>query len=104
MERQAYILRGHIRIRRQKKHDAYFDDDGSWKQTETRIEEAEIPAAVRDGFDKSKYTEWDIDRVERIEKSDNNIEYRIQVKKGDLKKKNLTFSTEGKLLKDKITV
>ena len=87
-----------------KKHDAYFDDDGSWKQTDTRIEEEELPEAVRDGFEKSKYTEWKIDRVERIEKNDNNVEYRIQVKKGDIQKKNLTFSNEGKLLKDKITV
>ena len=87
-----------------KKHEAYFDDDGSWKFTETMIEEAEIPGTVKEGFDKSKYTDWEIHRVYKIEKSDNNTEYRIQVKKGDLKKKNLVFASDGKLLKDKITV
>lgn len=87
-----------------KKHEAYFDDDGSWKQTETSIEEAELPAAVKDGFEKSKYTDWSIDHAERIDKSDNNTEYRIQIKKGDIRKKNLLFTSEGKLRKDKITV
>lgn len=87
-----------------KKHEAYFDDDGSWKQTETEIEETELPAAVKDGFDKSKYTEWSIERVERIDKNDNVTEYRIQIKKGDVRKKNLLFTSDGRLKKDKITV
>jgi uncharacterized membrane protein YkoI len=87
-----------------KKHEAYFDDDGTWKQTQTVIEESELPAEVNEGFQKSKYTDWDIDRVERIEKSDNTTVYRIQVKKGDIRKKNLLFSSDGRMLKDKITV
>lgn len=87
-----------------KKHEAYFDDDGSWKHTETQIEETELPAAVNDGFQKSKYSEWNIERVERIEKNDNTTNYRIQVKKGDIRKKNLTFTADGRLRKDKITV
>jgi hypothetical protein len=87
-----------------KKHDAYFDDDGTWKQTETAIEESELPAAVTEGFQKSKYTDWTIHRVERIEKGDNSIEYRVQVKKGDIRKKNLRFNSDGQLLKDKNTI
>lgn len=87
-----------------KKHEAYFDDDGSWKHTQTVIEESELPSAVNDGFQKSKYTEWTIDRVERIEKNDNTTEYRIQVKKGDIRKKNLLFTSDGRMKKDKITV
>ncbi|HYE54508.1 MAG TPA: PepSY-like domain-containing protein, partial [Chitinophagaceae bacterium] len=46
-----------------KKHDAYFDDDGTWKHTQTEIEQDELPTAVNEGFQKSKYTEWTIDRV-----------------------------------------
>lgn len=86
------------------KHEAYFDDDGSWKYTETTIEETALPAAVNDGFQKSKYSEWEIHRVQRIEKNDNTTEYRIQVKKGDIRKKNLLFTSDGRLRKDKITV
>lgn len=87
-----------------KKHDAYFDDDGAWKQTETIIDQDDLPAAVNEGFQKSKYTDWSIDRVEKIDKPDNTIEYRLQIKKGDIRKKNLLFNSEGRLLKDKITV
>jgi hypothetical protein len=86
------------------KHDAYFDDDGTWKHTDIEIEESDLPSAVNDGFQKSKYTDWDIDRVEKIEKNDGNTEYRLHIKKGDIRKKNLLFNSEGKMLKDKITV
>jgi hypothetical protein len=87
-----------------KKHEAYFDDDGSWKQTQTVIEESELPAAVNDGFQKSKYTDWTIDRVERIDRNDNTTDYRVQIKKGDIRKKNLLFGSDGRMKKDKITV
>jgi hypothetical protein len=86
------------------KHNAYFDDDGTWKHTDIEIEESDLPSAVNDGFQKSKYTDWDIDRVEKIEKNDGNTEYRLHIKKGDIRKKNLLFNSEGKMLKDKITV
>jgi hypothetical protein len=83
-----------------KKHEAFFDDDGSWKHTTTAIDQNEIPAAVNDGLDKSKYGEWEFDRAERIERSDSQTDYRIIVRKGDIRKKSLLFSSEGKLKKD----
>lgn len=87
-----------------KKYEAYFDDDGTWKHTDIGIDESDLPSAVTDGFQKSKYTDWTVDRVEKIEKNDGGIEYRLHIKKGDIRKKNLLFSSEGRLLKDKITV
>lgn len=83
-----------------KKHEAFFDDDGSWKYTTTEIEETEIPSAVTDGLQKSKYDEWEINHVYRIAKNDNNTEYRVIVKKGDIRKKSLLFTSDGKLRKD----
>lgn len=87
-----------------KTHSAYFDDDGTWKHTETVIDQSELPAAVNDGFRKSKYTEWNVDRVERIDMAGGEVRYRVQVKKGDVRKKNLVFNSEGQMMKDKITV
>ncbi|HEY0679241.1 MAG TPA: PepSY-like domain-containing protein [Chitinophagaceae bacterium] len=87
-----------------KKHEAHFDDDGTWKHTQIMIEHAELPAAVNDGFQKSKYADWEVSRVEKIEKNDNSTEYRIQVKKGDVRKKNLLFTSDGRMKKDNITV
>ncbi len=85
-----------------KKHEAYFGDDGNWKQTITEIEESEIPSAVNDGLQKSKYSEWDIERVESIAKNDDATEYRIIVKKSDIRKKSLLFTRDGKLKKDNL--
>ena len=87
-----------------KKHQAYFDDDGTWKQTDTEIAESELPAAVNNGFQKSKYAEWSLERAEKVEKNDGTIEYRVQVRKGDIRKKNLLFTPEGRMKKDKVTL
>jgi hypothetical protein len=87
-----------------KKHAAYFDDDGAWKQTDVLIGESDLPAAVNDGFQKSKYTDWTIDRVERIDSPEGQARYRVQVKKGDIRKKNLLFNSEGRMIKDKLTI
>ena len=83
-----------------KKQEAFFDSDGEWKYTYIDIEDTEIPEAVTEGLDKSKYDEWDVERVQKIEKNDNTTEYRIIVKKGDIRKKSLLFTSDGKLRKD----
>jgi hypothetical protein len=86
-----------------KDYEAHFDNDGNWKESLTKIDESDLPAAVRDGHAKSKYSDWSIDKVEKIESADK-VQYRLQVKKGDLKKKVLYYTSEGKLTKDNITL
>ena len=82
-----------------KRHEAYFDDDGSWKHTVTGIEESEIPTEVNEGLDKSKYAEWEFDKAEKIER-DGGTDYRLIVKKGEIRKKSLLFGSDGRLKKD----
>ena len=86
-----------------KDYEAHFDNDGNWKESLTKIDESDLPAAVRDGHAKSKYSDWNIDKVEKMESADK-VQYRLQVKKGDLKKKVLYYTSEGKLTKDNITL
>ena len=86
-----------------KDYEAHFDNDGNWKESLTKIDESDLPAAVRDGHAKSKYSDWSIDKVEKIESADK-VQYRLQVKKGDLKKKVLYYTSEGKLTKDNNTL
>ena len=86
-----------------KDYEAHFDNDGNWKESLTKIDESDLPAAVRDGHAKSKYSDWTIDKVEKMESADK-VQYRVQVKKGDLKKKVLYYTSEGKLTKDNITL
>ena len=86
------------------KMEARFDSDGEWLNTEQQIEEDDLPEEVTEGFDKSKYAEWTIDKVYKIELPENIFQYRVQVQKNDVQKKNLLFSSEGRLLKDRITL
>jgi len=87
-----------------KSYEAHFDNDGNWKESLVTIDESELPAEVKDGISKSKYSDWTIDKVEKLETADGNVQYRLQVKSGDIKKKILYFNPDGKLAKDHITL
>jgi hypothetical protein len=83
---------------------AQFNKKGEWENTEEAIDESELPEEVQAGFDKSKYTDWSMSRVTKIELPGDEINYRIEVAKGDIKKRNLYFNSEGRMLKDKLTL
>lgn len=83
---------------------AKFNSKGEWLQTEKDIEEDALPGAVKDGFDKSKFTEWELKSVSRIESKDNAVQYRIFVKKSNVEKKYLYFNEEGRLIRENITI
>src|ERR1700754_130910 len=65
-----------------KDYEAHFDSDGNWKESMVKVDEAELPGAVRDGLAKSKYSDWEVGKVEKIESGDK-VRYRLQVKTGD---------------------
>jgi hypothetical protein len=85
-------------------YEARFTNKGLWQQTENKVEEKDIPEAVMDGFKKSKYAEWTIDNAYKIQIPGEKIQYRVQIEKNDIQKKNLLFSSEGRLISDKITL
>ena len=87
-----------------KNYEAHFDNDGNWKESMVSIDQDEIPAEVKDGYDKSKYSDWSMGKVEKVESNSGKVQYRMQVTKGDLRKKVLYFSPEGRLAKDHITL
>lgn len=87
-----------------KQYEARFNSKGEWQETEEQIDEEEIPETVKDGLEKSKYAEWEIRKVRRIELPDDAVQYKVQVEKNDIQRKNLLFSSDGKLLKDNITI
>lgn len=86
------------------KYEARFNDKGEWKSTEKEISEEELPDQVKDGFEKSKYADWEMKYISFIELPDDETQYRILVAKNDIQKKNLLFNSNGKLLKDNITL
>ena len=87
-----------------KKLIAYYNNNAVWERTEQQIEFDSLPEEVKTAKDKSKYSEWDTGIIERIMLPGNNIQYRVQVEKSDFQKKNLYFTADGKMLKDKMTL
>lgn len=83
---------------------AKFNSKGEWLVTEKKIEFDALPAAVKDGFKKSKYEDWELRGVKIIDEKDKDINYRILVKKNDVQKKYLFYDANGKLLRDPIAL
>lgn len=86
-------------------YEAKFTNKGLWQGTENEITESELPAAVKDGFDKSKYAaEWTIKEIYKIALHEEKIQYRLHIQKNDILKKHLLFNSEGRMIKDNITL
>jgi len=83
---------------------ATFSNKGAWESTEEKITETDLPDEVKNGFGKSKYADWDVKEVHRIELPADQIQYRLEVGSGDIKRRNLSFSNEGRLLRDNLTI
>ena len=86
------------------KYQAAFNSDGNWKRTEKFLSEEELPTAVKDGLQKSKYSDWEIKSYVQVNEADGAEQYRLFAKKNDVQKKYLYFSTDGRLVRDAITL
>jgi hypothetical protein len=83
---------------------ADFNSKGEWQNSEKKIKFTDLPAAVNDGFKKSKYADWEIKSMVEIDKNSESLQYRIEVKKSTVQKKYLFFDTNGRLIRDAITI
>lgn len=86
------------------KYEAKFNKKGEWLSTEKGLEISDLPGKVNDGFEKSKYSEWEVKSVYEIELPDDVKQYRVRVAKSDIQQKNLLFNEKGRLLKDNLTL
>jgi hypothetical protein len=86
-------------------YEARFTKKGDWKDTENAIETEELPEEVNEGYSKSKYAdEWKIEAAYKIVLPNDQVQYRVLARKSDLQKKNILFSSGGRLLKDNMTL
>lgn len=85
-------------------YEAKYNSKGEWLNTENIVAVDNLPSVIKEGLEKSKYAEWEIEKVHQVQLPDDNTQYRLLVGKTDLQKKNLLFSSQGRLLKDKITL
>ena len=85
-------------------YEARFSNKGEWQNTESDLKTEELPASIKDGYGKSKYADWKINTITKIDLPGEKVQYRVIAEKSDLKKRNLLFSSTGQLLKDNITL
>lgn len=85
------------------KYQATFNSKGEWQSTEKFIAENDLPSAVKDGLNKSKYNDWEKKSIIWLETKEKR-QYRILVEKGVLQKKYLYFNSDGQLEKEVIAL
>lgn len=86
------------------KFDARFNKKGVWQSTEQQLDVNDLTDAVKDGLSKSKYADWELKSLYKIQLPDDKIQYRLHVTKTTVQQKNLLFNDAGKLLKDNLTL
>ena len=86
------------------KYEANFRNDGTWTGSQKEITREELPEEVLEGLDKSKYADWEIVNYYELIQPNDKLEYRLLVSKSNLNKRDLTFATNGRLIRDKLTL
>ena len=83
---------------------AAYNNKGRWKDTEKNWSFDQLPEAVKDGFQKSKYADWKVTEVKMIFRPGGSDRYRIKAEKNDIQKKHIFFNKAGRLVDDSITL
>jgi hypothetical protein len=83
---------------------ATYSNKGVWKGTDKEIPYSTVPAEIKDGFNKSKYADWNVREATQLYLPGGSTQYRLRVKKNDLQLKYLFFNTNGRLLRTSITI
>jgi len=87
-----------------REYSAKFNKKGEWQETMKKLKFDELSSEVKDGFNKSKYTDWEIRGAMEITAKDKEVIYRILVKKNSVQKKYLYYNSKGQLQKEAIAV
>jgi hypothetical protein len=83
---------------------ADFSSKGEWEGSERKLEFDELPVDVKEGIEKSKYADWQKNTAFEIQELGKPLQYRFNVQKSSIHKKNLYFDVNGKLLKESIVL
>lgn len=78
--------------------EAWFDSNGKWSMTESNIRYNALPQAIKDNFEKSMYSNWKKDDVDKIERVGMNPVYIIEIEK-EGQDTDLYYSENGMLVK-----
>ena len=84
---------------------ARYSSKGTWKGSEKLSKFENLSEAVKDGFAKSKYSNWKVKDVYILllpESAGGGEQYRIRVARDEINKKALYFNRTGKLVRDNV--
>jgi uncharacterized protein (DUF952 family) len=93
----SFVLNGEKMI-------AKYTNKGAWKETEREWSFDKVPTDVRDGFEKSKYADWEVKETAIVSYPKGAERYRLKIEKGELNKKYLFFNQNGRLIRDARTL
>lgn len=83
---------------------ASYTNKGIWKETLKRSTFEELPQEVKEGFNKSKYADREVEEVTVMYLPGDVTQYRLKAKKSGVEKKYLFFNPKGRLLREAITL
>lgn len=84
---------------------AKFTTKGVWMETTRDMKFDNLHAAVKDGFNKSKYKDWEKKEIKEQAVKGKQTLYRIHVSKQEtVINKYLYFNAQGQLVKDALTI
>ena len=83
---------------------ASYTNKGLWKETQKEWSFDKVPDAVKDGFEKSKYADREVEETIILYLPGGGEQYRLKARKNDVEKKYLFFNAKGRLLREAITL
>lgn len=83
---------------------ASYSNNGIWKGTEKEWDFDKLSVEIKDGFQKSKYADREVEETTVLYLPGGTQQYRIKAKKSGVEKKYLFFNTKGRLLRTSITL
>lgn len=83
---------------------ASYTNKGIWRDTQKEWSFDKLSTEVKDGFEKSKYADREIEETIVLYLPGGGEQYRLKAKKNDVEKKYLFFNTKGRLLRTTITL
>jgi hypothetical protein len=83
---------------------ASYTNKGLWKETQKEWSFVKLPEEVKNGFEKSKYADREIEDVIILYLPGGIEQYRLKAKKNGVEKKYLYFNPKGRLLRESVTL
>lgn len=78
--------------------EAWFDNNGKWLMTKSDLRYSNLPQSIRENFEKSMYSNWKKEDINKIERTGMNPVYIVEVEKGG-QETDLYYNEDGTLAK-----